>query len=136
EKDAGNGATLTVVSRWVTSNGNQTGRAAVLPGRIERIASPIHGVILLVRGEDGRRRMWDLLGERWLGEPIARGEFDGTYFSPDNRLLFTDGTVGTGRVYDTVTGRPHGDRLRGGQGGVDEWEFTPDSRRIINCAGL
>ncbi|SEH87624.1 WD40 repeat [Mycolicibacterium rutilum] len=58
------------------------------------------------------------------------GLVTGTAFSPDGRLLAASCSDDVVRIWDSDTGQPHGEPLRGHEEPVNDLSFSPDGKRL------
>ncbi len=88
----------------------------------------------MTSNRDGSVRVWDITEVVRPGRAVPWAAGARTVeFSPDGRLLATDGVDGAARVYDTATGRPALPPLVHG-GWVRFATFSPD-RRLLATGG-
>jgi WD40 repeat protein len=125
-----------VVRRWDLATGKPIGPAIWHPAGVQSVGLSRDGTVLLTGSKDRYVRLWNAWTGKPIGKPVFQSNFDRTAFSPDGRTVYLNDDPGMGRLLDSATGATLGDRLRGGQSGIDWFAFGPGGRTLVTANGF
>jgi WD40 repeat protein/tetratricopeptide (TPR) repeat protein len=115
---------------WDVATGKQL---AVLDQKYNRgicAAFGSDGRTVLTGAMDGRARLWDVTGQKEVGEPLAFNDWiTAVAFRPDGGAFVTAGKRGGVQVWDASTRRPLASFLH--PGGVVAIAFSPDGKMLL-----